>query len=628
MRDRESGGGRGGDLERLSIHHPLATYLEELHRRHAGCADGEVASYIPELARANPGHFGIALATIDGQVYEAGDSRVPFSIQSISKPFVYALALHDEGLERVLQKIGVEPTGDAFNSISLHQDTGRPFNPMINAGAIASTGLIRGKDEAEKMERILEMFSRCAGRRLTIDETVYHSEHDTGYRNFAIGYMLRNFGIVGSAPEPVLDLYFRQCSIEVTCRDLAIMATTLANGGICPMTGETAIDAAYVPRVLSVMATCGMYDYAGEWIYRIGMPSKSGVGGGIIGVLPGHMGIAVFSPPLDARGNSVRGIRVFNDLSEDFGLHLFQAPSPVKSVVRRRFDAASVASKRIRRRGDANALAEHGHRIVVFELQGELTLFSVERVVRNILTLSEEVDYLIIDFKRVFGADRPALDLWMTFLDSIEGSYKEVILTELDSNAALAAYFELALENKPPSSVGILREADAALELCENRLLQEVGSATDPGATVELDEFEICDGLDESRIETLRSYLEKRTYKQSEMIFEMGDDANALYFLTRGQVSVTIDVLPGTSKRLTTCTPGMLFGEMAILERRPRSAAVRADTNAECYLLSMENFDRLTEAHPDLKAKLMENFARALSLRVRRLTEEVRTLSE
>jgi glutaminase len=264
----------------------------------------------------------------------------------------------------------------------------------------------------------------------------------------------------------------------------------------------------------------------------------------------------------------------------------------------------------------------------VFELQGELTLFSVERVVRNILTLPEDVGYLISDFKRVFGADRPALDLWLTFLDSIEDRYKEVILTEMDDNPALAAYFEQALENKPPSSVGILRQADAALELCENRLLQEIGTNTDPNASVPLDEFEICDGLDDSRIETLRSYLQARTYKQGEMIIEAGDDANALYFLTRGQASVTIDVQPGTPKRLTTCTPGMLFGEMAILERQPRSAGVRADTPVECYLLSLQNFDRLTQAHPDLKAKLMENFARALSLRVRRLTEEVRALSE
>src|SRR5262245_21636588 len=320
--------------------HPLATYLQELHRKHAGCTEGDVASYIPELTKADPAWFGIAIATVDGHVYEVGDTRRPFTIQSISKPFVYALALQDHGPDEVLAKIGVEPSGDAFNSISLNRESGRPFNPMINAGAIAATGLVRGASADERIERILALCSGCAGRNLAVDEAVYRSERDTGFRNFAIGFMLRNFGIVESSPEPVLDAYFRQCSILVTARDLAIMAATLANAGTCPLTGEAAVDSRHVPRVLSVMATCGMYDYAGEWIYRIGMPSKSGVGGAIIGVLPGQMAIAVFSPPLDSRGNSVRGIRVFNDLSEDFGLHLLRGNRVATYVVRRWYDAA------------------------------------------------------------------------------------------------------------------------------------------------------------------------------------------------------------------------------------------------------------------------------------------------
>src|SRR5262245_32471901 len=222
--------------------HPLATYLQELHRKHAGCTEGEVASYIPELTKADPRWFGITVATVDGHVYEVGDTRQPFTIQSISKPFVYALALQDHGRDAVLAKVGVEPTGDAFNSISLHRDNGRPFNPMINAGAIASTGLVRGATAEERVERILALCSQCAGRGLSIDENVYRSERDTGFRNFAIGFMLRNFGIIESSPEPILDAYFRQCSILVTARDLAVMAATLANGGVCPLTGAAAVD--------------------------------------------------------------------------------------------------------------------------------------------------------------------------------------------------------------------------------------------------------------------------------------------------------------------------------------------------------------------------------------------------
>ena len=259
--------------------HPLAAYLRELHRRHAPCREGALASYIPELTRADPDWFGVAVATIDGQVYEAGETGRLFTIQSISKPLVYALALQDNGREPVLAKIGVEPTGDAFNSISLYNDTGRPYNPMINAGAIAATGLVHGADPEEKMERILALFSACAGRRLDIDEEVYRSEKETGFRNFAIGYMLRNFGILSSDPEPILDLYFRQCSILVTARDLAVIAATLANGGVCPLTGEKAIDPLHVPSILSVMATCGMYDYSGKFAFKVGIPAKSGVAG-------------------------------------------------------------------------------------------------------------------------------------------------------------------------------------------------------------------------------------------------------------------------------------------------------------------------------------------------------------
>jgi glutaminase len=606
--------------------HPLATYLEDLHKRHAPCIDGAVATYIPELSKADPRWFGVALATIDGEVYEAGDTSHLFTIQSISKPFVYALALADNGRDPVLAKIGVEPTGDAFNSISLYNDTGRPYNPMINAGAIAATGLIGGGSDDEKMERILAVFSACAGRELAVDEQVYRSEKETGFRNFAIGYMLRNFGILTTDPEPILDLYFRQCSILVNARDLAVMAATLANGGICPLTGKVAVEERHVPQILAVMATCGMYDYAGEWIYRIGMPSKSGVAGGIIGVLPGHMGAAVFSPPLDARGNSVRGIRVFHDLSDDFHLHLFQPTRAGKSVVRLRYDASSVSSKRVRRVAEQKVLAEQGHRIAVYELQGELTLFSVERVIRELLTLPDTVTHLIIDFRRVFGADVPALDLWTTFLEGVRHRYREVILTELAVNPALVEWFRVSISTRPSLSLQAVADTDTALELCEDQVLAECCAETGRPGGVALEAFDICEGLDASRIEVLRGVLERKRYRAGETIFHRGDPATSLFFLTEGNASVTIDLPGGGSRRLTTCTPGMLFGEMAIVEKRPRSATVRADTPVECLVLALDDFERLTATHPDIKVKLVENFARTLSMRVRRLTEEVRAL--
>jgi glutaminase len=607
------------------LSHPLASYLRELHHKHAACADGTVAEYIPELAKADPRWFGIAVATIDGHVYEVGDTRQPFTIQSISKPFVYGLALQDRGRDAVLAKIGAEPSGDAFNSISLYRDSGRPFNPMINAGAIASTGLVDAATDGERIERILDLCSRCAGRALTIDESVYRSERDTGFRNFAIGFMLRNFGIIDSSPEPILDAYFRQCSILVTCRDLAIMAATLANGGVCPVTGEVALERRHVPQVLSVMATCGMYDYAGEWIYRIGMPSKSGVGGGIIGVLPGQMAIAVFSPPLDERGNSVRGIRVFNDLSDDLCLHPFGSGRSLRGVVRRRYDAATVSSKRLRPKGETLALTEHADRIVVEELQGELTLFSIEHVIRELPDLPSPIAYVIVDFKRVLSADSPPVDLWLAFLEAVRGRWAELILTEFHHDAALAG--RLVADTAIPVAYRCIEETDAALEYCEDRLLEELGAKAAPDRPVRLEDFDICEGLDAARLAALRDVLELRRYADGEIIVRQGEPADALFLLVRGQVSVIAELRTGGTRRLTTCTPGMLFGEMAILERRPRSAAVRADGPVECYSMSLDVFEQLTAANPDLKVKLLENFARRLSERVRRLTDEVRALS-
>ena len=266
---------------------PVLDHLWELHRKYAWLRDGHVATYIPELAKAHPDWFGICLVTADGFVYEVGDSRREFTIQSISKPFVYGMALEDHGRTDVLKKVGVEPSGDAFNAISLDPVTGRPRNPMINAGAIATASLIAGKSHKTRLDRLLKTFSLFAGRDVAVDQAVYRSESDMGHRNRAIGHLLRNFDILTEDPDPVVDLYFKQCAISVTCRDLATMAATLANRGVNPVTGKQAIRREYVESVLSIMGSCGMYDFAGEWIYKVGMPAKSGVSGGIMVVLPG-----------------------------------------------------------------------------------------------------------------------------------------------------------------------------------------------------------------------------------------------------------------------------------------------------------------------------------------------------
>ncbi|MCE9548488.1 MAG: glutaminase A [Planctomycetia bacterium] len=304
---------------------PLRGTLQELHARFAPLTEGKVADYIPELAKADPNWFGISIITTDGQVFEVGDCKHSFTIQSISKPFVYGLALEELGLEPVMARVGVEPTGEAFNSIVLDEVSNRPFNPMVNAGAIATSDLIGGKDFPERVTRMISMFGRYCGRPVHIDNSVFLSERMTGHRNRAIAHLMLNFGIVSPRLDEALELYFQQCSVLVTAHDLAMMAATLANGGVNPVTGERAIPQKYVKYLLSIMHSCGMYDYAGEWAFRVGIPAKSGVGGGILAVVPGVLGIGIFSPPLDAKGNSVRGVHVCRELSEQFGLHSFES---------------------------------------------------------------------------------------------------------------------------------------------------------------------------------------------------------------------------------------------------------------------------------------------------------------
>ena len=319
----------GSDLDALvnkmkSAASPLRTVLRELYDKYRPLRDGKVADYIPELAKADPDSFGISVVTKDGQVFSAGDVKQQFTIQSISKPFVFGLALEMHGRDHVLSKVGVEPTGEAFNAIVLDEASNRPFNPMVNSGAVATADLIEGKDFPERVSRLIGMFSKYCGRQVYVDNTVFMSERATGHRNRAIGHLMLNFGMVRDRIEESLELYFQQCSMMVSCHDLAVMGATLANGGLNPISGERAIEQRYVKYLLSIMLSCGMYDYAGEWAYRVGIPSKSGVAGGIVAVIPGVAGIGIYSPPLDAKGNSVRGIKVFEELSERFGLHAFE----------------------------------------------------------------------------------------------------------------------------------------------------------------------------------------------------------------------------------------------------------------------------------------------------------------
>ena len=322
--------------EELPGHAHLRKTLDRLHKKYSECNEGNVATYIPELGKANPDHFGVAVVGIDGDVYEAGETSAEFTIQSISKAFVFGLAVETHGRDAVLKRVGVEPSGDAFNSLELRSSR-KPFNPMINAGAITDTGMITGASVKERMNKILRLLSDAAGRELRVDEGVYRSEKETGHRNRAIGHLLKNVDLIDGEVDEVLDLYFQQCSVLLNARDLATMGATLANLGTNPVTGKEVLSFDSVRDVLSVMFTCGMYDFAGEWAFRVGIPAKSGVGGGILAVINRQLGIGTYSPRLDSMGNSVRGIRLCTDLAEEMGLHVFNFTNAGSSFIKATF---------------------------------------------------------------------------------------------------------------------------------------------------------------------------------------------------------------------------------------------------------------------------------------------------
>jgi glutaminase len=283
-----------------------------------------VADYIPELAKADPDWFAVCVAEVDGSMHTAGDVDIEFSIQSISKAFVYALVCQEYGHEVVRDRIGVNNTGLAFNSvIAIELNDGHPMNPMVNAGAIATTALMPGDTPDAQWDAIVAGLSGFAGRPLQVDETVYGSESETNQRNRAIARLLESYGRIESDPAAVVDVYTRQCALLVTAADLAVMGATLADGGENPVTGQRVVSARVCRDTLAILAANGAYERSGEWLFEIGLPGKSGVAGGLVTVAPGKAGIGTFSPPLDVAGNSVRGQRATAYLSRVLGLNIF-----------------------------------------------------------------------------------------------------------------------------------------------------------------------------------------------------------------------------------------------------------------------------------------------------------------
>jgi glutaminase len=571
---------------------PVQSYLEDLHIRLAQDDSGVIADYIPELALADRSSFGIALATVDAAIYEVGDTRLAFTIQSISKPLTFAMALESRG-EMVRERVGVEPTGEAFNAIDLD-----PLNPLVNAGAILTRSLLGADPDPSP----LQGYSAFAGRELSIDDRVRESESHTAYRNRAIAHLLRGAGRFDGDPDEIVESYIAQCSVLVDCRDLAVMAATLAAGGRNPLTGRRVASPGTVRDVLSVMATAGMYDAAGDWLYDVGLPAKSGVAGGVIAVLPGRLGIGVFSPPLDDRGNSVRGVRACEELSRSLDLHIFNHAHRGASPVRRTFTLTEMTSKRRRDPAVAAQIEREGNRARAFELQGDLGFVEAEQVTRAVLDAPAEL--VVLDLRRVRTVNHAAIAILAGLGNRI--------------SALSAAPGELAqaMDAQP------FDELDRALEFFENRL---TGDTAAP-ALVNLGDHAVLRGISADDLRRLEGLLEYRFFAAGDYLLRAGDVVSELLLITRGVVSETVAGAGGGVRRVATLSAGMTIGELALLNGSRRVGDARADTEVECHALSADALAGLRELDANLRAALLRNLLEIVAARSARMRQDLATL--
>jgi glutaminase len=586
---------------------PLLRFLDRCHSEFVADHTGDVARYIPELSKANPDHFGISLATLDGYVYEVGDTRVPFTIQSISKAFVFALALDTLGAERVESAIGVEPSGDPFNSIRLDAKN-HPFNPMVNAGAIAVSGLMRQAQGDGAFDCIRQALGRFAGRELDFDEAVFASESATGDRNRAIGYLLKNSGVINDDVRAVLEIYFRQCSVLVTARDIAVMAATLANRGVNPVTGEQVMSAYAISRTLSVMTSSGMYDYAGEWIYRVGIPAKSGVGGGILAALPARWGLGTYSPRLDSHGNSVRGIKVCEALSSHYDLHMLNRSDDARTSVIADYNIGKSSSRRSRRPHERKILAAHHNDVRVLELVGTLSFSNVDYVSRQ-LRGQARPQFIIFDLRRVTAMTPAGGRLLAEGFRELAAFNVTAVLSGIDR--ASAQWQSLRERTAGLSNIRHYPLLDDAIEWAEDQIIYRHGGDIYSNETTELAEQALLAGLSASELDLLTSLGKIRTYSHGDKIIGAGEPASSIFFLKRGVVHVK---LPG-GIRLATITAGMAFGEMALLETH-RSADVFADASVTALEVPLADFERFRDNHPATSERIMRNLAQLLADRL------------
>jgi glutaminase len=580
--------------------------LDQVHDRWMQERSGEVLKGIPALEDVDPDTFGICLATADGFVYEAGDTGLPFCIQSISKAFTYGMALEDNGTKAVDHKIDLEPSGELFNEISLHPVTHRPRNPMINAGAIAASSMVAGDGVDAKVQRVRDVYSAYAGRPLELDRDIYASMDESGHRNKAISHMLREFGILDCAPEEAVEVYLRQCSAMVTCCDLALMGATLANLGINARTGETVLPQLYTERVLSVMSTCGMYDAAGEWVASVGMAAKSGVGGGIMAVLPGQLALAVFSPRLDEHGNSVRGVQACRDLSHDLELHEFHVPRAAQSAIRDQYDILEAPSSLQRPQADREVLQRHGRRARIYEIHGDLLFSGAESVVRQIAGAGGELELLVLDVRRIGNVSDVARRMLVSLRASLLERNCDAAL--IDPDGEMPA---------PQDGAGVPLRAFPTLQeatvWCEDELLERYSvGLPECEREFRLEDHPLLRHAGPELTAELDRRMVSRTYVDGDLIVRQGDREAGVFLVMAGRVEASLTPVAGPDRNLARLTPGTCFGHVYVITGDAHPLTVHAHGATRLMELTRDDYEAMSALGPELRAAVLQLFVFAI----------------
>lgn len=624
---------------------PLHRYLSDLLDNIRPMTAGTVNPVTATATQPDISKLAITLTTVNGFQYSSGDSDHRFAIQSIAKVFAYGLALDDLGSAELAKRIDVEPSGDPFNEISLQSGTGRPANPMINAGAIATVGQIKGRGGVDRLSRItgiMDLAAEGSPGELEINRTVYHAENLNGHRNRALAWLLRSFEILDSDPEPVVQDYFLECSTDVTTENLSMMAATLANKGVNPVTGREVFSEETTRQVLGVMMTCGMYDAAGNWMIDVGLPAKSGVDGGIMVVVPGQLGIGVYSAPLDEHGNSVRGAAAIRRVTRDLGLHYADASPLGGSTLRAHYSLADASLGVVRSTELSRITSQFGDRCQILEVSGDLGFAETETMARTVVELDDDVSMVIIDFQGVDDFGRAAILMLASLTASWRNAGKDIIFIDwtetlvehlLDyievhddlelpdprdkAKAASAGHIDLPWESDEPEEEiqGEFRLFDnrsAALEWAELRLAHRYARQilqTDD-APREPETAPVFDFLEDRDVNVLADYMELRSYTAGTVIRRVGQPFGGIYFIRSGRVELAAEGRDDTRYRHVYLSPGSTFGEFALSYTGRQLTTIRAIDDAEILVLSAQKIAEIEKSDPQLAIRLWTAIAR------------------